>query len=162
MAEMHDLAVTLEWLEQYLIQNPDTLMVATADHSTGGLSIGANNNYSWSPKWLKNLKASPAEIAKKLIMAKNKGAVATDLLGFELTEEEITSISVIGSDEARPFHTALSKILDSRTNTGWTTSGHTGVDVQIFAKGSGSDRFGGYLDNTQIAKMMFEILREKK
>ncbi|MFT4811015.1 MAG: alkaline phosphatase, partial [Paraglaciecola sp.] len=53
MAEMHDLAVTLEWLEQYIVNNPDTLLVMTADHSTGGLSIGANGNYSWSPKWLK-------------------------------------------------------------------------------------------------------------
>ena len=162
MAEMHDLAVTLEWLEQYLEKNPNTLMVATADHSTGGLSIGANGHYSWSPKWLKNLKASPAEIAKQLMTAKDIGALASDLLGFELTEKEINSIRVIESEEARPFHNAISKILDSRTNTGWTTSGHTGVDVQIFAKGLGSHRFSGYLDNTKIAKMMFGLLREKK
>ncbi len=101
MAEMHDLAVTLEWLEQYLVNNPDTLLVATADHSTGGLSIGANGNYSWSPKWLKNLKASPVEIGTQLITAKDRGALATDLLGFELTSEEISSLSVIESDKPR-------------------------------------------------------------
>jgi len=162
MAEMHDLAMTLEWLEQYLVKNPDTLMVLTADHSTGGLSIGANGNYSWSPKWLINLKASPAEIGTQLITAKDRGALATDLLGFELTNEEIASISAIESDKSMPFHKAISKILDNRTNTGWTTSGHTGVDVQIFAKGLGSERFRGHLDNTQIAQTMFELLRGKK
>ncbi len=162
MAEMHDLAVTLEWLEQYLVKNPDTLMVATADHSTGGLSIGANGNYSWSPKWLKNLKASPDEIGKQLITAKNRGALATDLLGFELSKEEIASISAIESDKSRPFKNAIFKILDNRTNTGWTTSGHTGVDVQIFAKGLGSERFRGHLDNTRIAQTMFELLNSKK
>ena len=162
MAEMHDLAVTLEWLEQYLVKNPDTLMVLTADHSTGGLSIGANGKYSWSPKWLKNLKASPTEIGSQLITAKERGALASELLGFELTKEEISSISAIESDKSRPFQKAIAKILDSRSNTGWTTSGHTGVDVQIFAKGLGSERFRGHLDNTQIAQTMFELLRAKK
>ena len=162
MAEMHDLAVTLEWLEQYLIKNPDTLMVATADHSTGGLSIGANGDYSWSPKILKNLKASPAELGKQLIAAKERGTLASNLLGFELTKEEIASISSIESDEYRTYQNAISKILDNRTNTGWTTSGHTGVDVQIFAKGLGSEHFRGHLDNTQIAQTIFELLRNKK
>lgn len=162
MAEMHDLAVTLEWLEQYLVKSPDTLLVATADHSTGGLSIGANGNYSWSPEWLKNLKASPADIGTQLITAKDRGALAIDLLGFELTPEEISSLSAIESETPRPFHNAISKILDNRSNTGWTTSGHTGVDVQIFAKGLGSDRFRGHLDNTAIAQTLFELLRNKK
>ena len=162
MAEMHDLAVTLEWLEKYIVKNPDTLLVATADHSTGGLSIGANGNYSWSPKWLKNLKASPAEIGAQLIATKDRGVLATDLLGFELTLEEISSLSVIESDKPRPFHNAISKILDNRSNTGWTTSGHTGVDVQIFAKGLGSERFRGHLDNTRIAQTVFELLRVEK
>ena len=162
MAEMHDLAVALEWLEQYLIKTPDTLLVVTADHSTGGLSIGANGNYSWSPKWLKNLKASPVEIATQLITAEDRGALATDLLGFELTTEEISSLNVIESDEPRPFHNAISKILDNRSNTGWTTTGHTGVDVPIFAKGVGSERFRGHMDNTRIAQTMFELLRNKK
>jgi alkaline phosphatase len=162
MAEMHDLALTLEWLEQHIEKNPNTLLVLTADHSTGGLSIGANGDYSWSPEWLKNLKASPAEIGTQLITAKNRGALATDLLGFELTKEEIASISVIKSDKFRPFHKAILKILDNRSNTGWTTSGHTGLDVQIFAKGLGRERFLGHLDNTEIAQIMFELLRENK
>jgi alkaline phosphatase len=162
MAEMHDLAVTLEWLEQYIAKNPDTLMVLTADHSTGGLSIGARGNYNWSPKWLENLKASPAEIGTQLITAKDRGALATDLLGFELTKEEIASINAIESDKSKPFYKAICNILDERTHTGWTTSGHTGVDVQIFAKGLGSERFRGHLDNTRIAQTIFELLRNKK
>ena len=162
MAEMHDLAVALEWLEQYLVKNPDTLLVVTADHSTGGLSIGANDNYSWSPKWLKNLKASPVEIATQLMTIKNRGALASDLMGFELTTEEVSSLNVIESDEPRPLHNAISKILDNRSNTGWTTTGHTGVDVPIFAKGVGSERFRGHMDNTRIAQTMFELLRNKK
>lgn len=162
MAEMHDLALTLEWLEQYLVKNPDTLMVLTADHSTGGLSIGANDIYSWNPSWLKNLKASPAEIGAQLISAKDRGALANELLGFELTKEEIASLNVIESDRPRTFQKAIANILDSRSNTGWTTSGHTGVDVQVFAKGLGSEHFRGHLDNTDIAQTIFKLLRNKQ
>ena len=162
MAEMHDLAVTLEWLEQYIAKNSDTLVVLTADHSTGGLSIGAKGNYNWTPKWLKNLKASPTEIGTQLITAKDRGALATDLLGFELTKEEIASLNAIESDKSKPFYKAICNILDERTHTGWTTSGHTGVDVQIFAKGLGSERFRGHLDNTRIAQTVFELLKDKK
>jgi alkaline phosphatase len=162
MAEMHDLALTLEWLEKHLDKNPDTLLVATADHSTGGLSIGADGEYSWSPKWLKQLKVSPAEIGVQLVTAKNKGALTAKLLGFELTEEEIASINAVQSDKPRAFQKAVHRVLDKRTNTGWTTSGHTGVDVQIFAKGPSSQRFAGHLDNTQIAQRVFELLKAGK
>ncbi|WP_299073949.1 alkaline phosphatase [uncultured Paraglaciecola sp.] len=162
MAEMHDLAVTLEWLEQYLEQNPDTLMVATADHSTGGLSIGARGNYSWKPDWLKNLKTSPEAISSQLVLAKDKGALASELLGFELNQSEIASIEGIDSKQSRPFLKAIFNILDNRSDTGWTTEGHTGVDVQIFAKGAGSERFRGHMDNIEIAHTIFEILNPKK
>lgn len=162
MAEMHDLALTLEWLEQYIAENPDTLMVLTADHSTGGLSIGANGDYNWRPKWLTKLKASPAEIGKQIMTAKDRGALASNLLGFELTKEEITSLMEVESQESRPFHKAISKILDNRTTTGWTTSGHTGVDVQIFANGLGSEHFRGHLDNTRIAKILFALLEKNR
>ena len=161
MAEMHDLAVTLEWLEYYIAGNPDTLMVLTADHSTGGLTIGANGNYSWKPEWIKNLKASPTEIAKQLVSEKNKGLVASDLLGFALTQEEVNSLNLIESNEPKSFYKAICKILDERSDTGWTTSGHTGVDVQIFARGKASERFNGHLDNTQIGQILFELLGKK-
>ncbi|MGS2721924.1 alkaline phosphatase [Paraglaciecola aestuariivivens] len=158
MAEMHDLALTLEWLEQYLVKNPDTLLVATADHSTGGLSIGANGVYSWHPEWLKQVKASPYAIANELLKAKNKGQVASDLLGFELSKEEVASLEELETENARPYVKAIYKILDNRTKTGWTTTGHTGVDVQIFAKGPASEQFSGHLDNTDIAKKVIALL----
>lgn len=162
MAEMHDLALALEWLETYLVKNPDTLLVATADHSTGGLSIGARGNYNWQPEWLKKLKASPAEIASQMLESKNRGELASDLLGFELNEQELTNLNAIEADKPRPLHKAICTILDERTHTGWTTTGHTGTDVQIFASGPASERFSGHLDNIDIANTVFELLAEEK
>lgn len=161
MAEMHDLALTLEWLEAYVNSHDDTLMVITADHSTGGLTIGANRIYNWAPSVLKDLKASPEEISKKLVTAKDRAALASDLLGLELTDEEQQQLIGLESDNARVFHSAITKILDNRSITGWTTGGHTGVDVPVMAIGSGSERFRGHLDNTQIAENIFELLKAK-
>ena len=162
MAEMHDLAVTLEWLEKYLVKNPDTLLVATADHSTGGMSIAANGPYLWSPKWLRQLKASPKAISEEIALSKDRVAVASKLFGFELGSVEKQHLNAINSENGKDYYPFLKTLLNTRSNTGWTTSGHTGVDVQIFSKGLGSERFRGHLDNTQIAQTMFELLRAKK
>ncbi|MFT2090429.1 alkaline phosphatase [Paraglaciecola sp. 2405UD69-4] len=159
MAEMHDLALTLEWLEAYVKSRDDTLMVITADHSTGGLTIGANRIYNWDPAPLKNLKSSPEEISKLLVTAKDRAQVAANHLGLELTDEERKQLVDIESDNARVFHKAITKILDNRSITGWTTGGHTGVDVPVMAIGPGSNHFKGHLDNTQIAENIFELLK---
>ncbi|MEP0355660.1 MAG: alkaline phosphatase [Paraglaciecola sp.] len=161
MAEMHDLALTLEWLEDYVQSHDNTLMVITADHSTGGLTIGANRIYNWEPSVLKDLKASPEEIAKMLVSAKDRARLASSFLGFELTSEEEKQLANLESDNARVFHQAITRILDNHSITGWTTGGHTGVDVPVMAIGTGSERFRGYLDNTQIAENIFDLLKAK-
>ena len=45
------------------------------------------------------------------------------------------------------------------TGTGWTTSGHTGVDVPVFADGPYSENFGGYMDNTDIGKQLIKVVK---
>ena len=52
----------------------------------------------------------------------------------------------------------MKALLDIRSNTGWTTTGHTGVDVEVFAFGAGSNQFYGQYDNTDIAKKLFALL----
>jgi alkaline phosphatase len=41
----------------------------------------------------------------------------------------------------------------------WSTIGHTGVMVPIFAKGPGQEMFGGVMDNTQIFEKMKFLLK---
>lgn len=161
MAEMDDLAKTLEWLSSYVDQHPDTLFVVTADHSTGGMTIGARGNYGWAPNWLKQLKSAPSTIAAQLVNASDRIAVANEQLGFELNTDEQTQLNAIVSKDSKDYYKVLKSILDTRSFTGWTTTGHTGIDVQIFAKGSGSENFRGHLDNTDIAKNVFTLLGKK-
>lgn len=44
------------------------------------------------------------------------------------------------------------------TDLGWTSDGHTGEEVPIYAAGPGAARFGGYLDNTALPKAIAAAL----
>ena len=161
MAEMHDLAQTMEYLKAYVQDNPDTLVVLTADHSTGGLTIGARGDYSWHPEYLKNVEASLGTIANNMVGQDDLAEYVSSQLGFSLTSEEIDALNTVANQDESARYAALKTLMDNRTNTGWTTSGHTGVDVEVFAFGAGSQAFLGQLDNTDIAKSIFGFINQR-
>jgi alkaline phosphatase len=158
MGEMKDLAETLTWLKEYVESSSDTLLVATADHSTGGLTLGANGDYRWEPKYIKNLTMSPQSIAKKLAI--NKSSInakqLTQLLGFIVSTQE-ASLFLTSTNE-KSIHQKIKQLIDSKTNTGWTSGGHTGIDVQVFSTGTGAQSFNGNQTNTDIATHLFNVL----
>ncbi|MFT6269558.1 MAG: alkaline phosphatase [Alphaproteobacteria bacterium] len=161
MAEMDDLAKTMEYLVDYVENHPETLVILTADHSTGGLTIGADGDYRWDSSFIKGFKKSIPSMASEINEQSNKGAYLSDMFGFALSEEETDSLSVINSDMApRAIQKVLKAIIDSRTNTGWTTSGHTGVDVDVFAFGPSAQVFAGNQNNTDIAEKIFTLLEK--
>ena len=156
MTEMHDFALTVEYLRDYVANNPDTLVVITADHSTGGLTLAADGEYRWSPEYIKGVKASLETIADGMLKQSCVSCYLEQQLGFTLTEPELTSVTAQADQKSRV--TALKKVMDGRTNTGWTTSGHTALDVEVFAFGKGTQAFAGQLDNTDIAKRLRQVI----
>ena len=162
MAEMHDLAITMEYLRDYVEANPDTLVVLTADHSTGGLTIGANGDYRWSPEHLKSLSASVMTIALEMANEENPGEFVAAKLGLSLNEQELATLNSISNQDDKTRFSAVKTFLDTKTNTGWTTGGHTGVDVEVFAFGAGYQSFMGQIDNTDIAKKIFSFIDKKQ
>jgi len=158
MKELDDLAITIEWLTTYVKNNPDTLVVITADHSTGGFTIGANGDYAWRPEFIRNLTASPESIAKTQITNGFDVDVINQQLGFDLTIKETATLKTAHNEGNKSLNAAIKKVIDGRTNTGWTTGGHTAVDVPVFAFGRQSNMFKGQIDNTDIAKNIFKLL----
>jgi len=45
----------------------------------------------------------------------------------------------------------------ARFKTVWTTKGHSGCNVPLFADGPGADSFGGVLDNTDVPKRIAQL-----
>ncbi|MGL5907995.1 MAG: alkaline phosphatase, partial [Shewanella sp.] len=162
MAEINEFSNAIEVVEQFVRQHPDTLMVITADHSTGGLSIGADSNYNWEPKILRNILASPDTLALAAISGEAWQADLARGLGFELSAQELNQLTPARSEGAEAMASAIRQIIDKRSNTGWTTSGHTGTDVQVFATGPAAELFIGHQDNTDIANKIFSLLPKSK
>jgi alkaline phosphatase len=144
----------LDWQERH----PDTLVVLTADHATGGLAI---NDYS---RWdmLAKQSASLAWLAQQI---RNAGA------GAELVERH-TGVALepaeVGAIRAAPDSyeacRRLGRALAERHGFTWIprideddTKGHTGEDVPLFAQGPGAERFRGLLDHTDIAHRLAEL-----
>lgn len=161
MAEMDDLAKTMEYLVSYVESHPNTLVVLTADHSTGGLTLGANRDYRWEPRYLRSLDQSIPSLAKKIISIEDKAQFTARELGFEISNTDAAKINAI-QQNAKPaeVEALLKSVIDVKTNTGWTTKGHTGIDVNVFAFGAGAGMFAGNNDNTDIAHKMFKLLEE--
>lgn len=181
MSEMTDLEKTMAVLEKFVENNPNTLVVLTADHSTGGMTIGANGDYAWHPTWIKNLTASTQSMAKEIGEHGLDVLKLQQALGFQLTPEEQDELATQmdkalaywteneikflakgysqASTVARKMRKAITQLIDKRTNTGWTTGGHTGVDVPVYAFGKNSELFIGQLDNVDIATKIFSLLK---
>jgi alkaline phosphatase len=176
MGEMDDLAKTIEYLEGFVKEHPDTLVVVTADHSTGGLTVAANGKYEWTPDVLRTIQHSANAITKQLVEHKITATLANKLFNFTLTNEELAQIieskkapkkdtthNLYADDHASRVQKSVLKmvkhLIDVRTNTGWTSTGHTAVDVPVFAFGQDKALFYGFQDDTDIAKKIFTLLK---
>ena len=168
MQEMHDLVTTLTYLEQYVQTHPDTLVIITADHNTGGLSLGSDGVYKWQPEYIKNVKLAPATIARQIIEGKTTEDNIAEQLGFTLTDAELKQYNIITLEQpltaenakqvGLKYYTFINKLIDVRSHTGWTTGGHTGVDVPVYAFGQNKEVFNGHQDNIDIAKKLFTLM----
>ncbi len=77
------------------------------------------------------------------------------------SEHKPEEISVLyGSYD--PFTVSVTHILNNKAGIDWTSFNHTGVPVPVFALGQGENQFGGYYDNTDVAKKIIEIAELNK
>ncbi|ABL98781.1 alkaline phosphatase [Shewanella amazonensis] len=162
MAEMDEFARAIEVVEEFVRTRGDTLMVITADHNTGGLSIGADDQYLWDAALLRGVKASPDAMAAAIIAGDVWQEQLETQLGFTLESDEQAAISRARMQGQDVLSSAIKTMLDKRSYTGWTSGGHTALDVQVFAQGPASGLFIGHQDNTEIAQKMMSLLPKPK
>ncbi|MCP1492771.1 alkaline phosphatase [Peribacillus frigoritolerans] len=164
MSEMEDFEKAYKAAMEFAKKDKHTLVVATADHSTGGFSIGAKGIYNWYGEPIKAAKRTPdfmadaiakgADVEKTLKQYINQNVV-------KLTDGEIKTVTEAAkSKNVTNVDNAIEAIFDNRTNTAWTTGGHTGEDVPVYAYGPYKERFAGQVDNTDQAKIIFELLKK--
>lgn len=163
MAEMDDFAKAVAVAKAYVDKHPDTLLVITADHETGGLSLGAAGEYQWLPDVVRKVKATGRSIAKQLKQAESDNAALalwTELTAISLTEEEQASLLATRQQDETALRKLSNQLVAKYSYTGWTTGGHTAADVAVLAYGKGAKDFAGFQDNTQIAKKLMQIIQQ--
>ena len=101
-------------------------------------------------------------MAKEIEAGADVEAVLRENIDLELTSEEITSVKKAAeTNDVTKIDNAIEKIFDQRSGTGWTTDGHTGDDVPVYTFGPQQEKFVGMSDNTDQAKRIFNLLKNK-
>jgi alkaline phosphatase len=142
-----------------------TLVLGFTDHGNGGMSIGnkaTDKNYDTLPydaltAPLRKAILTGEGIEKMLagdLTESNIRFVMSNYYGIEdLAAEEVTAIQ-----EAKKgsMNYVVGPIISKRSVIGWTTTGHTGEDVFLYAYGP--DKPGGVIQNTDLALVQASAL----
>ena len=167
----------------YLKHKDETLIVVTADHNTGGMAAGVKggpynhvmSNFDYQRVSIETMQAYCRGLldSGKTITWEEMKQYLSDKLGLyshiKVNEKDdaalqesfnSTFINRTSTDKRTlyaTFNQFVSKtfsVLDHNTSIGWTTSGHSGDFVPVFAIGAGSELFNGFQDNTDIPNKM--------
>ncbi len=163
MSEMEDFEQAFKKAIDFAKKDGQTLVITTADHSTGGFAMGINGEYKWNPAPLKAAKRTPDFMASKIAGGAAAEEVLEQYVDLDLTDKEIQSVADAAETyDVTTIDNAIEKIFDIRSGTGWTTGGHDGVDVNVYAYGPQADKFVGLHDNHEVGQMVKDVLNNKR
>jgi alkaline phosphatase len=166
MSEMQDFELALKAAIQYAKADGNTLVIVTADHETGGLSVGSGESgekfYYWDHDVIRSFKYTTAKIASDAQKSGSLLAEVQKATTLKLTEKEKHQLNNADLKDWYQTRRVVTNIINKRSFTGWTTFVHTGVDVNLYAYGPGSEQLRGHWDNTKIGKTIFQWLDAKE
>ncbi|MCY7948124.1 alkaline phosphatase [Bacillus atrophaeus] len=163
MSEVKDFEKAYKAAIQFAKKDKHTLVIATADHTTGGFTIGANSEKNWHAKPILAAKRTPEFMAKKIAEGKPAKDVLSRYTDLTFTAEEIKTVEAAAqADQNKGAYKAIIKLFNTRSNSGWTSTDHTGEEVPVYAYGPGKEKFAGLINNTDQAKKIFKILKTGK
>ena len=138
-----------------------TLVLVFPDHNTGGMTIGSYSDSNYMSTTvedvvgpLKGMKLNSIGVASKIGKDLSPENIKTQIKtwwSIDATDNDVTEIlKLYNNGKGLTLDYALSEVI-SRNHTviGWTTHGHDGSDVPLWAYGP--DRLTGHVDNTEIA-----------
>ncbi|MBN8235366.1 alkaline phosphatase [Halobacillus kuroshimensis] len=140
---------------EFAEEDGNTLVVIAGDHETGGMTVGSNGEYDTKPELVKDVTATGAFMAEELNENRsNVEQVVESHTPFDLSEEDVQNIR-----ESEDPKLAINQFVSDKALVGWTSTGHTGVDIPVYAYGPQSNSFNGLIDNTDLPKIMAEALK---
>ena len=162
ISEMEDFIAAVQVVLDFAKADGETLVVVLADHETGGMSVGLDGVYRWNPQPLKGMKATPAAMTERYLKGEESlSAIVSEGIAFKLTGVETEVLDATERDEDTTFE-AIADLFNERTLTGWSSGGHTGIDVPLYAVGPGSNHFHGVMQNEDVGRVMREVFLPEK
>lgn len=173
MAHDASFAAVLDFLEK---DKTEGILVSTSDHETGGLAAArqlgqAYPSYHWFPEVLANASHSSEYLARQwsqylgssnTLSRKDKESKAAELVSSGLgivdySQDEIDAI--IDAKPIWPPFYLFSEMISRRSQVGWSTHGHSAVDVNIYASHpSHAPGLLGNHENTEVGEFIAEYL----
>lgn len=167
----------------FYVQHPDeTLIVITADHDTGGMTIGVdkgNNNPTFADiDWRRMSKGRFQDYctqhtdltwdAVKEVMAENLGLwshipvseseeAALKASFNEFKNNAAATDKTLYKDFSR-FSSDVFSLVNRKNGIGFTTYSHTGNPVPVFAVGKGCELFSEINNNIEIPRRFRKLL----
>lgn len=160
----------------------ETIIVSTSDHETGGLATARQvqseyPEYIWYPEALAAAQHSGEFIARKLQAfsrpdhpseasgSKLEKFIKREILENDLGVKDYTKqeVRALIRNRADPIDTIVD-IVSRRSQTGWSTHGHSAVDVNIYGysnKQSGDDKLDalrGNRENIEVGQFLASYL----
>ena len=170
-------------------QNPDTLIIVTGDHETGGFAptygrknlgpAGRTNYQNVEIEQLKQIeryKISLKEFSEKFKAKAKQTSNNTELRDYLTTllqdnfpglildddlREKILSQGQLGPNSNYLPANILGLAIARQTGFYWGSSGHTPTPITVAAIGPGAEIFKGFDDNTAFAVKLKKLMGEK-
>jgi alkaline phosphatase len=169
-AILHD---TLEFDEtvkaviDYVDAHPDTLLIVTTDHGTGGCQLnGLGSAYVDSGPALDRI-----EICKGSFESLEKAFLKTGVfdaalfeqtIGIKPTAEQVAEAQGMIDAEVKYLSSALTSVFAKQlfdlTAIGWTSNNHTSENVELLAFGPGSEQIPTFVKNYELFQIMRDTL----
>ena len=176
--EIMDLDNAVKAAYEFYEQHPDeTLIVVTADHETGGIVLGTGK-YELNLQVLQSQTMSEAgyTLVVNQLLDQYNGRIPWEVVKTSLADnfglwktvqptaeqeahlksicDEMAagSVELIKSEYQldNSLAVAAKKILNEAAFVGWTSGGHSGGYVPVYAIGAGAEQFQGRMDNAEI------------
>ncbi|KAM0789355.1 hypothetical protein ACM66B_000186 [Microbotryomycetes sp. NB124-2] len=158
-----------EWVDNANEEGTPTFLISVSDHETGGLSLGRQltstyPEYVWYPDALANATHSTsylgALIANTTSVSRSwlRDEVYGKGLGIsDVTDGEINELWPYRYDAYRA-NRVLADAISRRAQVGWSTAGHSGVDVNLYASGVNASGIAGNVENTDIGEHIAHMM----
>lgn len=157
-AHYHDIIAyndVVQYVLNFAQRDGETLVLSTADHETGGLALGRFSGTYPNVNIVTQLKKSHDSIVAD-ISARGDAQISAVFNEVGITNPTQVEIDAYRNNANK--NQALGWIISERSRISFSTDGHTGVDVNVYAYGPMSSTFAGNQENLELGQKLARIM----